>query len=184
MRMITTLYIGFKKKNKFNVRRVAASIDKSSLGRGWHDYFSTGDYSELHGVQRNRLDNLSSQLGGEFSVEDLAIINKYYDFQLPQGVGDNAFTGIGIREWNPGSIASMNELNAINKFKDSVEKFNIANESIVARISNAQADSLKGIAQDVTKNLIDEGVPKQLWKDVYDKLNIPQNLRGIEILGK
>ncbi|MBC6314285.1 hypothetical protein [Listeria grandensis] len=170
--------IASKVISKFNVRRVAASIDESSLGRGWHDYFSTGDYSDLHGVQRGRLENLSSQLGGEFSVEDLAIINKYYDFQLPQGVGDNAFTGIGIREWNPGNLIDSGDQRIISEFELKIDEYNLAHSTIVDRFSEKQTEAIAQTAGDVSKALIDEGIPENLWDTIYDKIGIPKDLRN------
>ncbi|MBA3925721.1 hypothetical protein [Listeria rustica] len=176
--------IASKVISKFNVRRVAASVDESSLGRGWHDYFAAGDFNELHGVQRSRLENLSSQLGGGFSAEDLAIINKYYDFQLPHGVGDDAFTGIGIQKWNPGMDIDIDDQAVIRNFQEKITNFNKAKISTTNVMTDSQAMRLKGLAEDTTSKLIKDGVPEQLWNDVYDKLKIPNNLRGIEIFGK
>ncbi|MBC6309991.1 hypothetical protein HCJ66_10595 [Listeria sp. FSL L7-1582] len=176
--------IASKVISKFNVRRVAASIDESSLGRGWHDYFAAGDFNELHGVQRGRLENLSSQLGGGFSAEDLAIINKYYDFQLPHGVGNDAFTGIGIQKWNPGMDIDIDDQAVIRNFQEKITNFNKAKISTTNVMTDSQAMRLKGLTEDTTSKLIKDGVPEQLWNDVYDKLKIPNNLRGIEIFGK
>ncbi|MBC6314283.1 hypothetical protein [Listeria grandensis] len=154
------------------MRRVAASIDKSSLGRGWHDYFSTGDYSELHGVQRNRLDNLSSQLGGEFSVEDLAIINKYYDFQLPQGVGDNAFTGIGIQRWNSGAMVDPSDQRILNKFTKNVADFNNSKVTLEDVLNHNQVKGIETIATDSTGKILKGGIPEETWDKIYDKIGI------------
>ncbi|MBC1936638.1 hypothetical protein HCA69_09690 [Listeria grandensis] len=170
--------IASKVISKFNVRRVAATIDESSLGRGWHDYFSTGDYSDLHGVQRRRLENLSTQLGGEFSAEDLAIINKYYDFQLPHDVGDNAFTGIGVREWNPGNLIDSGDQRIISEFELKIDEYNLAHSTIVDRFSEKQTEAIAQTAGDVSKALIDEGIPENLWDTIYDKIGIPKDLRN------
>ncbi|MBC1906115.1 hypothetical protein HCA64_06480 [Listeria booriae] len=176
--------IASKVISKFNVRRVAAAIDESSLGKGWHDYFDTSDFNDLYGTQRNRLKDLSSKLGGGFTEEQLAIINKYYDFQLPHGVGDGAYTGIGIREWHNGIDIDIDDQATVDKFIKKVVQFNDDNSLRINVLSNEQSKHLKGLAEGTTIRLMKDGIPEEFWNDIYSKLNIPKGIRGIEILGK
>ncbi|WP_260479851.1 hypothetical protein [Listeria booriae] len=38
---------------------------------------------------------------------------------------------------------------------------------------------LQNATEDVTSILIEEGIPENFWNDIYDKLGIPANLRGV-----
>ncbi|MBC2180189.1 hypothetical protein HCJ82_08515 [Listeria booriae] len=171
--------IASKVISKFNVRRVAAAIDESSLGKGWHDYFDTSDFNDLYGTQRNRLKDLSSKLGGGFTEEQLAIINKYYDFQLPHGVGDGAYTGIGIQRWKATDEIEFEDVATIAEFESSVGAFNNRHAFRVSALSEALTTRLQNATEDVTSILIEEGIPENFWKDIYDKIGIPANLRGV-----
>ncbi|MBC2170082.1 hypothetical protein [Listeria booriae] len=176
--------IASKVISKFNVRRVAAAIDESSLGKGWHDYFDTSDFNDLYGTQRNRLKDLSSKLGGGFTEEQLAIINKYYDFQLPHGVGDGAYTGIGIQRWTAMGEVDFEDVATIAKFENSISDFNNRHSFSKNILSNEQTKQLKDLAEGTTILLLKDGIPEESWNDIYNKINIPKGLRGIEILGK
>ncbi|MBC1513739.1 hypothetical protein [Listeria booriae] len=176
--------IASKVISKFNVRRVAATIDESSLDKGWHDYFDTSDFNDLYGTQRNRLKDLSSKLGGGFTEEQLAIINKYYDFQLPHGVGDGAYTGIGIKKWDSTGEIDIEDKSLVNRFQREVSLFNDRNSLNKDIFSHGQINQLEELAAGTTSLLLKDGIPEELWEEVYDKLSIPNHLRGIKILGQ
>ncbi|MBC1334639.1 hypothetical protein HB820_04965 [Listeria booriae] len=176
--------IASKVISKFNVRRVAAAIDESSLGKGWHDYFDTSDFNDLYGTQRNRLRDLSSKLGGGFTEEQLAIINKYYDFQLPHGVGDGAYTGIGIREWHPGNMIDIDDQHILNRFTKEIAEFNSNQITLEDVLTSNQVKGIEKIATDSTEILLKDSIPEDAWDKVYNRIGVRSDFNILDALNR
>ncbi|MDT0108920.1 hypothetical protein QJV45_00515 [Listeria booriae] len=176
--------IASKVISKFNVRRVAAAIDESSLGKGWHDYFDTSDFNDLYGTQRNRLKDLSSKLGGGFTEEQLAIINKYYDFQLPHGVGDGAYTGIGIREWHPGNMIDIDDQHILNRFTKEIAEFNSNQITLEDVLTSNQVKGIEKIATDSTEILLKDSIPEDAWDKVYNRIGVRSDFNILDALNR
>ncbi|MBC2369350.1 hypothetical protein HBP99_11940 [Listeria booriae] len=89
-----------------------------------------------------------------------------------------------IRESQSGAMVDLDDQEIIAKFNAEINKYNSAQVKVESILSSGHTDQLRMLAEGTTIRLLKDGIPESFWDEVYDKLSIPNNLRGIENLGR
>ncbi|MBC1779011.1 hypothetical protein [Listeria booriae] len=87
-----------------------------------------------------------------------------------------------IRESQSGAMVDLDDQEIIAKFNAEINKYNSAQVKLVNIYDSKQTKAVIDISKNITSTLVRDGIPEQLWEEIYEKLKVPEGLRGAKAL--